>query len=552
MSKAVGITTADVRIEAALRRFALGLPVFIILYGFGISLGWLDGSPIFSSAALWIVTIVSLGLAIMETLILHPTSNIRVFYLLSHHVLLIFALLFVFGVLSPLVLAWLLLLVLTAVYFGRYWAGLSYLILLGVMLLNLLVVEPHTPSVIAEYALTAALFAVIAVAFGTLKNLEQHEQRKLVRSQQRTSEQREALLAVINGTSQAILTTGAQGTVRVYNAAMLSLLDTNQSLSGRSIDDVLPVYDLQDKPVSLHKLMQKNSHFERDDLVLKFGDDDSIRLHVTANRVQSAYSQHHTAKNEGFICIIRDVTKEKSLEEERDEFISVISHELRTPVAITEGTLSNAQYFLAHGSTPEKLAPALQEAHDQITLLANMINDLGTLSRAERGVGDTTEEIDVRALADELYKKYQPAAVKKGLGFDLDAHGQLGTITTSRLYLEEMLQNLITNAIKYTQKGQVTLSIQRTNDGVSFAVKDTGIGIGKTDLKHIFEKFYRSEDYRTRETSGTGLGLYVVHKLMKKLGTSVEVSSRLNHGSTFSFAMPLSGQVDESKKTAHT
>ena len=85
----------------------------------------------------------------------------------------------------------------------------------------------------------------------------------------------------------------------------------------------------------------------------------------------------------------------------------------------------------------------------------------------------------------------------------------------------------------------MTLHIRKTDKGILFAVKDTGIGISKTDQKRIFEKFYRSEDYRTRETSGTGLGLYVVQKLAHKLGVTVEVKSRLNHGSTFSFVLPL-------------
>ena len=170
-------------------------------------------------------------------------------------------------------------------------------------------------------------------------------------------------------------------------------------------------------------------------------------------------------------------------------------------------------------------------------MLSNMINDLGTLSRAEQGVGDSPEEINLKELAEAMYKNFEPSASKKGLRFNIDAGTRLGTLTTSRLYLEEALQNFITNAIKYTSEGSVTLRLSRRGSDIEFAVVDTGIGISKTDLKRVFEKFYRSEDYRTRETSGTGLGLYVVTKLMHKLGTRVEVTSRLNHGSIFSFVL---------------
>jgi signal transduction histidine kinase len=107
----------------------------------------------------------------------------------------------------------------------------------------------------------------------------------------------------------------------------------------------------------------------------------------------------------------------------------------------------------------------------------------------------------------------------------------------SRLYLHELLQNFITNSIKYTKEGSVTVSVRNKDGLVTFEVKDTGIGISKADQAKVFKKFYRSEDYRTRETGGTGLGLYVATKLAKKLNTTINLSSRLNHGSTFSFAI---------------
>lgn len=168
-----------------------------------------------------------------------------------------------------------------------------------------------------------------------------------------------------------------------------------------------------------------------------------------------------------------------------------------------------------------------------------MVNDLSTLSRAERGIADSTEEIDIKKLVSGLYNEYTPQAEKKGLRFDIDTSGKLGTVTTSHLYLQELLQNLITNAIKYTKEGSVVLRVKRNRKSITFEVKDTGIGISKSDQSRIFDKFYRSEDYRTRETGGTGLGLYVTAKLARKLGTSISVKSRLNHGSAFSFTMPL-------------
>jgi signal transduction histidine kinase len=235
---------------------------------------------------------------------------------------------------------------------------------------------------------------------------------------------------------------------------------------------------------------------------------------------------------------LRDITKAKSLEEERDEFISVVSHELRTPITIVEGTISNLKLMMARKDIAQKvLEDSVATAHDQVIYLAKMVNDLSTLSRAERGVADAPEDIDVRTLVNDLFSEYAPQAEKKNLHFNLDLGMTLGHVNTSKLYLQELLQNFITNSIKYTKEGSVTLRVHRRDNHLTFEVKDTGIGISKNDQAKVFNKFYRSEDYRTRETGGTGLGLYVAMKLAKKLGTTIELTSRLNHGSSFSFSL---------------
>lgn len=378
--------------------------------------------------------------------------------------------------------------------------------------------------------------ALVAVSYALLIQLSSHHTvKELERARESHAADRGQLVTIINSMSVGMMSVSASGTIRLYNAALLALIDTNESITGKNVSEVFNTFSATDKtPVSLMSLVEKRYMTRREDIILKYDETDQIRLGITINPVREARG---TVK--GYIFIIEDITKEKSLEEERDEFISVISHELRTPITIVEGSISNAQLLLSRGAQPPVLKKTFDDAHEQIVFLANMVNDLGTLSRAERGVGDAPEPIDVDALAAELHSKYEPRARERKLHFNLDIIGHIGSVDSSRLYLEEVLQNFITNSIKYTQTGSVTLHIRKTDKGILFAVKDTGIGISKTDQKRIFEKFYRSEDYRTRETSGTGLGLYVVQKLAHKLGVTVEVKSRLNHGTTFSFVLPL-------------
>jgi signal transduction histidine kinase len=104
--------------------------------------------------------------------------------------------------------------------------------------------------------------------------------------------------------------------------------------------------------------------------------------------------------------------------------------------------------------------------------------------------------------------------------------------------VREILQNFITNALKYTEKGSVVVGAKPVKDGVLFTVSDTGIGISKSDQERVFDKFFRSEDFRTRATSGTGLGLYVTMKLARIVHAEVSLESELNHGSTFSIFIP--------------
>lgn len=350
----------------------------------------------------------------------------------------------------------------------------------------------------------------------------------------RSISEHQRMITLINNITDAILSTDEHGIINTYNSATLNLIDTNNDIDGEHISQVLNLETTNKKPIDVFKELTKYSTIrQRDDIIMPIDDKDYVRLEVTFAPVQGGDKM----TPDGYVLILRDITKMKSLEEERDEFISVVSHELRTPITIAEGSLSNAKLLIEHNMM-KKIPEAIDESHKQILFLARMVNDLSTLSRAERGIADETEIINITELAAQINSEYSPQAEEKGLAFNLDIGGRLGSVKASRLYLEELIQNFITNSIRYTPKGSVTLSIKKNKTGeIVFKVIDTGIGISKADIGKIFDKFYRAEDYRTRETKGTGLGLYVSAKLAKKLGCKIEVESRLNHGSTFGFKL---------------
>lgn len=349
--------------------------------------------------------------------------------------------------------------------------------------------------------------------------------------------ERERLTSLINSMADGVIAINEATDVVVYNGAALNILDVNSTITGKPVDRIMQLTDKTNQPVELRKLIldTKTQNTSRD-FKLQYPDGSIINLYTSIAPVKLGFGQQGMS---GYVILIRDITHEKSLEEERDEFISVVSHELRTPIAIAEGNIGNAEFILDKTGDLKQIKEALHQAHDQVNFLGGMINDLSTLSRAERGKLQTEiEDINPHDIIAELEKLYTPDAEKKGLKIHTDIDPNLELLKSSRLYVREILQNFITNAIKYTEKGSVTIGAHKREGGVQFTVEDTGIGISKADQEKVFDKFFRSEDYRTRQNSGTGLGLYVTMKLTRLIKAEVDVSSVINKGSVFTIFVP--------------
>lgn len=444
-------------------------------------------------------------------------------------------------IVSPFTALWSLLILVSSIYYKwRGFTASSLFLVVVAAVYCISYIDDLRPSVIV-YAGQAIMVVVMTVTtsylFMRIITNALKKSNDLENAQRSERLQVNRLNTLLNSIGDAVLTLNRYGRVTSQNAAAQSFFDTNQSLIGRDLETMLELYDQSGKPIKVHDLIHNvKSMTFRDDLSIGEGKN-TQHLSIQMSRIKSTFDD---SEEYGVVVIIRDITKQKTLEEEKDEFISVTSHELRTPVAIAEGSLSNLMVLHDKDADREVLRAATKTSYDQVIYLAKIINDLSTLSRAERGVGDEIENIDVNAMLHNLYNRYLPEAEEKSLRLELDIDSKLPHIETSRLYLEEIMQNFITNSIKYTKEGSVTIKARLLENGrIICSVTDTGIGISKPDLEHIFEKFYRSEDYRTRETSGTGLGLYVVQKLADKLDTKVEVESRIDHGSTFSFVLPL-------------
>lgn len=347
----------------------------------------------------------------------------------------------------------------------------------------------------------------------------------------------ERLSSLINSMTDGVIAIDENLKIATYNAAALNVLDRNNLLIGSYLYSVLPLVNEKGESVDVENLINNaKTPFTSRDLKLVYPDGNTANLYISITPVRPSYGKQGM---QGHVVLLRDITSEKSLEDERDEFISVVSHELRTPIAISEGNISNAQLIAEKTGDIEKIKEALRLAHDQILYLSDMFNDLSTLSRAERGkLRVDIEKINIHELVSDLIENYKTETDEKGIELKTFIDPGLSLLSSSKLYVGEILQNFITNAIKYTEKGHVFISAKPAENGVIFTVEDSGIGISKSDQEKVFNKFFRSENFETKQSKGTGLGLYVALKLSKLIKAKISLNSELGKGSSFMIFVP--------------
>jgi len=237
----------------------------------------------------------------------------------------------------------------------------------------------------------------------------------------------------------------------------------------------------------------------------------------------------------GLLVTLDDITRQEALEITRQKFISNASHELKTPstsIRIATEDLLEGGYVMPGGEPSLRL---ILRAIDRMTLL---LNDITELSRIETGALELNpQRFEVGPLARRLIEDSEPQALTRKIKLQLQVEEPLPPVVADPHRLGQLLENLISNAVKFSPEGaKVLLRIASEPGWITWSVKDEGPGIAKAEQARIFERFYRSP--ATRAVPGTGLGLAIVKHLGRLLGGEIQLSSELGQGATFSFRMP--------------
>ena len=223
------------------------------------------------------------------------------------------------------------------------------------------------------------------------------------------------------------------------------------------------------------------------------------------------------------------------VEKRRRELISDLTHELRTPLTVMRGYLEE----LADGTitgTPELYLRLIRETRR----LERLIHDLQELSKAEAGyLSIDSQSLNLYPLLSSLVEKFGDQLLEDGPCLELDCPQDLPLVLADRDRTEQILVNLIGNAIRYTEIGSITVKAIKANHYVWVEVIDTGVGIAPEDIPFVFERFWRADPSRSSHSGGTGIGLAIARRLVELQGGKIELASILGEGSTFRFCLPI-------------
>ncbi len=339
-----------------------------------------------------------------------------------------------------------------------------------------------------------------------------------------------SMAAVLSAMPDGLVVVDRQRRLRVINAAFARLFETTQDNLGASLLE-LARDAVIDRAVG-ETLRTGEPQRESIRLTQRSGDELQIEVLVAPLREK-------TEELRGAVILFRDVTRVQQIEEMRRDFVANVSHELRTPLSIFRGYL---EALLENPKQPQaeliRIFEVMERHSQRLHLLVEDVLSLAQLEEPRARLRYT--EIYVPDFLGTIMRDWQKRFDAKLLRASLDAPEDLPVISADENRLQEVIYNLLDNAVKYSQpEGRIRIRGERVGDRLRLSISDEGIGVPARDLPRIFERFYRADKARSRELGGTGLGLSIVKHIAELHGGNVEAESELGQGTTIGVVLPI-------------
>ncbi len=340
---------------------------------------------------------------------------------------------------------------------------------------------------------------------------------------------------IFNNMSEGMLTTNSRGIITGSNDALLSLLQIDSAeLGHRPVKDVVSArrHDLDsfiDAVLSAEADETPNLACE----VFAQYSSDAVPVLISGASIRDEKGELDEA-----IFVFSDLREIREVERMRDDFFHNIVHELRTPLATI---LMYARLLKKSGDNPEKAARFTDTIERESDRLQAMVRQMLALAKLEAGETQRSyTPVDLNKLFNEIIAPLSDAARQKGLTFDANIESHLPTTNADREVIYSVFKNLIDNAVKFTQSGTVSAKVWTKEKQLHVIISDQGIGIPQEAMPNLFRRFYRAQTAVEHGIAGTGLGLYMVKEGVEKHGGTIEVSSKVDEGTTFTICLPVS------------
>jgi len=346
--------------------------------------------------------------------------------------------------------------------------------------------------------------------------------------------QRQRLQVILDSTTEAIFAIDADANIIMANRAVVNLLyvDPNE-LVGRNMKDVFKwQHGMQDFIVDYN--VEDVHTYASLQYVDSKGSQRYVKL-IVARIIDESYAGKAQA-----IVTIHDETSSHELENMKTDFVSMAAHELRTPLTAVRGYLEMVQYKQRHND-PKDTDKYVNQALKNVSDLGGLINNLLDVTRIERGTLTLSmSKVDIASEVINAMSDLKFVANERRINMSYDGAEANCFVVGDGVALREIVNNLVSNAIKYTKEGgSVAVSLQQEGDQYVVKVKDTGMGIPAQAIPHLFTKFYRVHGGLASGSSGTGLGLYIAKSIIERHKGTIGVESTEGVGSTFKFSIPV-------------